>query len=237
MSGGNLLDKGAVKAGEAEFVNSFENMIKERTGNPDYALPQNKLREIRSLYNNLVTKGSRKSLKLSVDSDGNLVTEITKGPETTTGETDILTNDYIKKNNLPEDALELVMMDAANNYSQLSKVNTKGIRKEGIEIIADAVTEKGYVPLGLAGKGLDKVVFVKYDKSLVDKFNKAESKYIKDGEVIGNDYDKFLRVYAVDVLGLPKDIDTATFNKRTPLVASERYNKIFAAFMRSYVVV
>ena len=74
--------------------------------------------------------------------------------------------------------------------------------------------KKGYVVLGASGNNLNDLFGIKLDKKLIDRFDTKSEMYLNKGESLKADEDKFIRVFMVDVLGLPKDASYGAVLKR-----------------------
>lgn len=105
--------------------------------------------------------------------------------------------------------LDLLYADSGKYGDDIINMGTD----DGGAIIKDLFKKNGYIVLGAKGNTSDDIFGVKFNKALVDDFNTNEAKYTNGKESL-TDEGKFVRVFAVDVLGLPKDVDSGTLIKR-----------------------
>ena len=141
------------------------------------------------------------------------------------GEADRSILEFNKKHGWQKDSMEVIGIDdatAIKDYygSKLSEVDRINNISESLAKMpeADGKTSQ-FIPLGKAAKGEKSTLAVKYNPDLVKMYDQT-----KHGGTNLNDQSKFLRVFAQDVLGLPKDTTADDFIKRSPLIF-QRYEK------------
>lgn len=131
---------------------------------------------------------------------------------------DRLIRNYEAKNNLKPGALSILSADTASSAALEPGMSAS----EKVDAITKAAADKDYIVFGTKNTGLDSLLAVKYNPDLVDKYNANPEKYkftSDSGPLEGND-EKFFRVFAHDVLGLPNNLSADGVAKRWNLIFS-----------------
>ncbi|MFA5395675.1 MAG: HNH endonuclease signature motif containing protein [Methanogenium sp.] len=142
--------------------------------------------------------------KLMMSSDGKVVTS-KLGVDANTEPYSKL-DGFVEKFNADNGTdLDLLYLDTGESKQHIKK-NT--------ENIALQFDKNGYVVLGSSGNSMDDIFAVKFNKKLVDAFDAQPDRYLNRGESLKTDKEKFVRAFAVDVVGLPKDASRGDLMKR-----------------------
>lgn len=208
-----------VIAGVPKFLDAYSKKIGEAMGDPTFKVTdKNDVSKLTKLYTTLAKSGTRQ--EMVIGNDGKVTLQ--KGGVQNMGKVDLLTKQFNEKNGLPEDAMQVAHLNSGNEYTNTDDKFTQDSRHKLDGLLAKA--PKGFLPVGITGKGIENTVFVKYEPKMVDRFDADPSKYVNEGEKITTPEDKFLRTYMVDVLGMPKDISDGDFVKRANLIY-QRYDQ------------
>ena len=215
------------KAGKSEF-DGFGQFYKDTLADlktltgKDVNLSPEEVSVLHRQYNRLLQGHTRRAILLDTK---NSKVKIAASDADLLGEADRSIMEFNKKHKLPADSMEIVGIDENSEFRQ-----DWGGKMEPAERIyrinqdLRSVPEEGgktseFIPIGKAAKGEKSVLAVKYQPELVKMYDQA-----KHGGTNLNDRSKFLRVFAQDVLGLPKDITADDFVKRSPLIF-QRYER------------
>lgn len=205
------VDGSDIAGGWPKYREAVESKIGTKITNPT------ELRDLEWSYKHLANSGTRKEL-------GD--TGIGTGPLDNIGEADKRIVSYNRENGLPDDAMEVVSVSKQRNY-----VDDKGkpIFDSREKFKSDQTKlAKTHVPIGITAKGANNALYVKYEPKLVETFEKDPSRYLNEGEKLTTPQDKFLRVFAVDVLKLPKNTSYTDLVKRSNLIF-HRYDQYSGA--------
>lgn len=210
--------------GFSKFLNQTTQRIKDLTGDSKFEITPDETAVLHRQYNRLLQGHTRRAVFISTK---NNTVKIAPSDADLMGEADARIFEYNSKNNLPKDAMEIIGIDKQSDFKK-----DYGGKMEPTERIyrinndlKSIKNEKGkveeFIPLGKTAKGEKSILAVKYEPSLVAKYSEAAH----GGKNLSN-RSKFLRVFAQDVLGLPKDISADDFVKRSPLIFQryERYS-------------
>lgn len=137
---------------------------------------------------------------------------------------EIKTRQFNRAAGLPDDSMDVISISKQLDYSEVKGAADSRNKAAYIETQMD---KKGYIPVGITAKGVSKIIGVKFEPEMVKRFDANPERYQLEGEKLTNKNDKFLRAYIVDVLGLPKDINSEDFVKRSNLLFN-RYDRYAA---------
>jgi len=205
-------DNGRKLAGNFKtFKARVEKNMQEVLNDPEYKItdPQD-IKDLTAQYIRLGKAATRKQL----NKDGT----ISDGPLQMSSEIEMSIERYRQSNSLPDNSLTILHLER-----DASRAITKAVDdRDKLDDIVRHLQQKAdetYVPFGLTKKGVGNVVWVKFEPKLVTKFNENPTRYKLDNEKRLDARDKFMRVFAVDVLNLPKDADAGNvLNKRSGLL-------------------
>jgi len=95
-------------------------------------------------------------------------------------------------------------------------------RKINQSHIIEEFTKNGYVPFGVTGNTRHSYFGVKFDSKVAELYDKNPKRYASklDEGPLTSDYDKFARVFAVDVLGLGPETTSGEILKRWKIINS-----------------
>jgi len=211
-----------IPGGWKKYLSDWENDIRKATNNPDFKITNKKeLNDLEWSFKHLVDSGKRSEFVMDASSSG---PKIKEGPLGNIGQIDKEIMTYNKENGLPEDSMSVLHINKNRSYSKDFMSDSREKFNENKDVLSNISGGKKYIPMGITAKGAENVVYVKYEPKLVEKYDAAPEKYKNEGETISLPEDKFIRVFAVDVLNFPKDISSADYVKRANLIY-HRYDR------------
>ncbi len=207
--------------GWTKYLSAWEDDIKKATGHPDFKITNKKeLNDLEWSYKHLVDAGRRSEFVMDSSASKPSIKEGSLG---NIGQVDRQIKEYNAANGLPADAMSVLNINKNRSYSKEFMSDSREKFDENKEALSNINGSK-YLPVGITAKGAENVVYLKYEPKLVAKYDADPAKYTNEGESITTPEDKFLRVFSVDVLNLPKDMSSADYVKRANLIY-HRYDR------------
>jgi hypothetical protein len=210
-----------VSAGWEPFRKEFVGKLRTAKNDPAFDITDPKAsHDFEWLYKRL--SRNERAKELGMTDDGGI--GIVEGKVEPVRNIEIKTRQFNRTAGLPEDSMNVISISKQLDYSEVKGAVDSRNKAAYLET---QMERKGYVPVGLTAKGVNKFVGVKFEPKMVERFDASPDRYQLDGEKLTNKYDKFIRTYIVDVLGLPKDIKSEDFVKRSNLLFN-RYDRYAA---------
>lgn len=212
-----------ISKGWPKFQEEVTAKIRAEKGDPKFQITDSKeLNDLQWLYKRLARSSARNEI-VSAEAGGSSVKSA--NPDNIR-EIEVQTRQYARENGLSEDSMSTISVGKDLSFDKVKGAkNDSRVKAAHIE---SEMKNNGYIPIGITAKGAENIIGVKYEPKLVKKFDASPEQYLNDKETLSSDYDKFLRVYITDVLGLPKDISAGDFVKRSNLIYN-RYDRYAAA--------